>query len=422
MSFNKWYETTLGEVCEFQKGYAFKSKDYQDKGRKIVKVSDLNNYSVNLERCICIAENKAEDYLRYSLKKDDVIITTVGSWPSNPNSVVGKVVKVQKDAAGALLNQNAVRVRAKDKAIQKFVFYTLKNKLFFDYIVGTAQGAANQASITQNDIKNFVFQLPELIEQKGIVDVLSCLDEKIEINNSINKKIEEMALTIYKNWFIDFEPFQDGEFEESDLGKIPKGWNVGKLGNSIITKLIKPGINSFERKKVYLATADVENTSIINNSTKVTMQDRPTRANMQPKINTVWFAKMKDSRKLLYVDTFSKELIDNYIFSTGFAGITCLQNSLYYIWCFLLSDNFESIKNSLCNGTTMQAINNDNINKINLIIPNENVLMDFHKIVLPLFNQFYNNSQQNIMLEAIRDSILPKLMSGEIRVPVEEVQ
>lgn len=189
MSFNHWSDIKLAEVCEFQKGYAFKSKDYQDKGRKIVKVTDLNNYSVNIEGCICINEDKTDDYLRYSLKNDDVIITTVGSWPSNPNSVVGKVVIVPKGAEGALLNQNAVRVRATDKAIQKFIFYTLKNKMFFNYIVGTAQGAANQASITQNDIKNYIFSLPSLLEQKAIADTLSCLDAKIELNNKINHNL-----------------------------------------------------------------------------------------------------------------------------------------------------------------------------------------------------------------------------------------
>jgi len=96
MSYSGWKVINLDDVCEFQKGYVFKSKDYQITGRRIVKVSDLNNYSVNYDGCICIDESRASEYAQYSLECNDVIITTVGSWPSNPNSVVGIVVKVQK--------------------------------------------------------------------------------------------------------------------------------------------------------------------------------------------------------------------------------------------------------------------------------------------------------------------------------------
>jgi len=110
-------------------------------------------------------------------------------------------------------------------------FYLLKNKSFADYIIGTAQGVANQASITQNDIKNFKFCMPGKEEQKAIASTLSCLDDKIELNNRINKKLEEMAQAIFKSWFVDFEPFQDGE-----LGRIPKGWRVGKLSDLVTVK------------------------------------------------------------------------------------------------------------------------------------------------------------------------------------------
>lgn len=264
--------------------------------------------------------------------------------------------------------------------------------------------------------------LNDINVRKKVAATLSCLDDKIELNNQMNKKLEEIAQAIFKSWFVDFEPFQDGEFEDSELGRIPKGWRVGFLGDKCLSKLVKPGIKNFRGEKIYIATADVENSNIINNTNKITLNNRPSRANMQPGTNTVWFAKMKDSRKLIFVDEFSKPILENYIFSTGFAGIECLNNSLYYIWCILLSKNFNSIKNNLCNGTTMQAINNDNIKKISVIIPDSINLKNFKEIMKPIFFKWYENFTQSQKLSQIRDTLLPKLMSGEIRVPIEEVQ
>ncbi|MGL6120822.1 MAG: hypothetical protein ACRC0V_09980, partial [Fusobacteriaceae bacterium] len=108
-----WKRVKLVEVSEFQKGFAFKSKDFVDIGRKIVKVSNLTDQSIAIDSCVCLPEKSAEKYEKYSLNLDDIIITTVGSWPTNPASVVGKVIQVPKKAETALLNQNAVRVRAK---------------------------------------------------------------------------------------------------------------------------------------------------------------------------------------------------------------------------------------------------------------------------------------------------------------------
>ena len=237
-----------------------------------------------------------------------------------------------------------------------------------------------------------------------------------------------MAQAIFKQWFVDFEfPNEDGEpykssggeMVESELGMIPKGWEVGNLAESKLTKIVKTGMTEFSGEKIYLATADVENSNILSKSTKVTHNERPSRANMTPRENTVWFAKMKDSRKLIRVSKKSKELIDNYIFSTGFAGIN-VKEGLNYIWSFICSEDFDTRKNNLCNGTTMQAINNSNISNIPLLLPNEEILKKYEDITDYLFESEYLRKKENEKLAEIRDALLPKLMSGEIRVPLDE--
>jgi type I restriction enzyme S subunit len=150
----------LGDLVETQKGFAFKSGWYCNKGRPIVKVSDFTQNSVDPFNLVCISEIIAADYLKYELDTDDVVVQTVGSWPSNPASVVGKCVRVPSSIAGALLNQNAVKLSPRDGLDRRFLFYLLRSNDFKTYIIGTAQGAASQAAITLEAIRGYAFERP----------------------------------------------------------------------------------------------------------------------------------------------------------------------------------------------------------------------------------------------------------------------
>lgn len=202
---------------------------------------------------------------------------------------------------------------------------------------------------------------------------------------------------------------------------IPSKWEIKSLGDCSLSKIIGSGIERFNGVKYYVATADIVNSELNNNLTMITMDDKPSRANMQPIPKSVWFAKMKDSRKLIMVDEYSQDIINDYIFSTGFAGLKCDESSFYYIWSFLLSNEFDVIKNNLALGTTMQAINNKNIKKIEILSPNIEVLDKFNLIIKPFFEKIHENNLENKNLVQLRDILLSKLMSGEIDVSKVEV-
>ena len=224
----EWKEVRLGDVIDYKKGFAFKSSMYKSTGTYIVRVSDTTANSVDVSLCNCISPELAHQYTDYFLKTKDIIIATVGSWPTNPASIVGKVVRVPESANNALLNQNAVRIRSNGIVDSDYIYYLLKEEHFSKYLVGIAQGSANQASITLKDIFGYSFSAPsEIKDQRRIASILSSLDRKIELNNKINADLEEMAQAIFKNWFVDFEPFKDGKFVDSELGMIPEGWKVG---------------------------------------------------------------------------------------------------------------------------------------------------------------------------------------------------
>ena len=178
-------ELTIEQLATFQKGFAFKSSDYRDKGIRIIKVSNLNQQRFDDGSCVFIDESIAQQYARYELATDDIVISTVGSWINNPDSVVGKVACIPSSITGSLLNQNAVRLRANDKIMQKYLYYALSSDDFRNYIVGTAQGSANQASITLDDIKKYSLSVPAYETQSRIINILSSIESKIELNQRI---------------------------------------------------------------------------------------------------------------------------------------------------------------------------------------------------------------------------------------------
>jgi len=282
-------------------------------------------------------------------------------------------------------------------------------------------------SMTFDSYYNLDIYLPELSIQQKIASVLSALDAKIELNNRINAELEKMAKTLYDYWFVQFDfPDCNGKPYKSSGGKmiwneelkrqIPEGWEVGNLFSSKYTKIVPTGVEKFQDEKIYLSTSEVENNQIINHSIKTDYLNRKSRANMQPKPKTIWFARMKDTKKIIFVDDYCKELIENYIFSTGFAGIETKNESFYFLWLYINSQDFEDIKNKFATGTTQKSITNEGIEKIKILIPNPNILNLFGNKLKNIYKNIHKNNQQNQTLAELRDWLLPMLMNGQISI------
>ncbi|MGA1863251.1 restriction endonuclease subunit S [Deferribacter thermophilus] len=243
--------------------------------------------------------------------------------------------------------------------------------------------------------------LPPLPEQKAIASVLSSLDDKIDLLHRQNQTLEKMAETLFRKWFI--------EDAKDD-------WEEVSLGDSDLATIISSGIEKFEGEKIYLATGDVQDTNITG-GVKITYENRPSRANMQPVKFSVWFAKKGGVRKLIMFDDYSD--IDKYILSTGFSGLKTNELSHYYIWCFVLTKEFQEIKDSFVSGSVQPDITNEGIKQITILKPDNQTLIKFNEIVKPLFYKYQQNKLQIQTLENLRDTLLPKLMSGEVRVKYE---
>ena len=209
---------------------------------------------------------------------------------------------------------------------------------------------------------------------------------------------------------------QAGKMVNSELGEIPEGWKVGGLIEKDISDFVKTNIDIFDGEKDYIETANVDFSEFVGNFEKITYNERPSRANMQPVANSFWFARMSKSRKFLLFLNRDKLNLKTKILSTGFAGIQCIREYLYFYWNFILSNSFNDCKNQYAEGAVQVAISNSGIQRILLVIPPKNIARNFANSTEPLFEKISNNNMQIQTLSSIRDTLLPKLIKGEIRV------
>ena len=242
---------------------------------------------------------------------------------------------------------------------------------------------------------------------------------------SINDNLAAMIKTIYEYWFVQFEfPDENGMPYKSSGGKmvwneqlkrtIPQGWAVASIINNPLCDPIKPGIKPFS-EKTYLATADVIGTSI-GTGTQINYETRESRANMQPEINSVWFAKMKSSIKHLFLSPSMHDFIQSSILSTGFQGLQCTERSFEYIASFIGHDYFETLKDQFAHGATQEAVNNDDLKGVKILIPDKRTLDLYHSASRQSYQLIGSALIENKHLVSLRDWLIPMLMNGQATI------
>ena len=241
----------------------------------------------------------------------------------------------------------------------------------------------------------------------------------------LNDNLEQQLMLLYDYWFTQFDfPDNDGNPYQTSGGKmvwndtlkrnIPKNWKVQSVISNCLSSVIKPGVEIFNTK-TYLATADVKGTSI-STGTIVDYDGRESRANMQPSINSVWFAKMKNSIKHLYLNKEMQPIISSCILSTGFCGLQCNEISFEYIASYVSNAYFEIHKDMLAHGATQEAVNNDDLVGVHIIIPEDTVLRTYHEATQAIYAQISKNICENQELVKLRDWLLPMLMNGQATI------
>ena len=416
-------QVTLQDYISTQKGFAFKSKWFVENGRKIVKVSDFTADSVSANNLVKISEELGQQYSRYSLSVGDVVIQTVGSWPSNPASVVGKAIRVPKAVDGALLNQNAVKIIPNEDIHGGFLYYLLRSDDFKEYIIGTAQGAASQASITLDAIKRYKFLLPKFEVQFEIAEYLENYDNLIENNNRRIAILEDMAQSLYREWFVNFRypghednldassPNESGrpKLTDSPLGQIPKGWGVKPLGELINFKrnTIKKGnvpektpymgLEHFPRKSI--ALSEWEEVSEIGSNKLAFNRGDILFGKIRPNFHKVGVAQ-----------------IDGLCSSDTFVLSPKNREHRALVAMVTFSNEFVAQAVQTSQGSKMPRASWDVLQEFPVPVPAQYIIEKFNAVVDPAIKQIRVLSLKNRNLKQQRDMLVPKLISGAIEL------
>jgi len=354
------------------------------------------------------------------IKVGDLLINSTGEGTAGRCAFVSSL----PDNIRVTVDSHMLIVRFSNLELSRIFSYFFYNneKLMLSLLTGSS----GQGEFDKERAFNIKFPYNKK-NQRVFCYIFDRIAHKIELNNKINRELEKTAKDLYNYWFVQFD-FPDGNKRpyKSSGGKmvyndvlkreIPEGWEVESIADNKLSSILKPGIDAFDTHKIYLPTAAIEGDGIIDRSNIITYTNREGRANMQPVTNSVWFAKMKNTKKVLYFGDYSTERIDSTILSTGMLGLKCNDYALEYVWNFVNNDNFEAIKDKLAHGATQEGVNNEDLLYFPMLIPTKNILQNYSSMLRDLYKQKYLNELENEHLAETRDFLLPMLMNGQVSV------
>ena len=402
----EWKEVTLGEIGTIVGGAtpSTKNTSFYDGNIPWLTPKDL---SVNSNKYILRGERNITEA---GFKSCSCKMLPKGSVLFSSRAPIGYVAITANDMC---TNQGFKSVIPNEETDSEFLYYLLKyNK---DNIASQGSGTTF-AEVSGKTMKEIEVMVPkETDDQHRIASILSSLDRKIELNNKINADLEEMAQAIFKNWFVDFEPFKDGKFVDSELGMIPEGWKVGSLGDM---GTIVCGKTPSKANSNYYG-GDIPFIKIPDMHGKVFVESSEDRLTEQGSLSQIKKLIPPYSLMVSCIATVGLVSINTKPSHTNQHINTIIphnKSALFYLYQYI-KNNEELLKNMGRGGTTILNVNTKSFSNIRLFIPSDIALLQFHQIVEGLFKKIELNMQESRTLSTLRDTLLPRLMSGELEVP-----
>ena len=293
----------------------------------------------------------------------------------------------------------------------RFVYYLSHFPDFKNAAVKSMVGSSGRQRAQVDVLKNLEFYLPGLKEQRKISDTLSALDDKIALNNRINHNLEEQAQALYKSWFVDFEPFKDGRFVDSEIGMIPEGWKVVHFLD--IAKLCgggtpKTDIDAFWDGPIpFFTPKDVKASPFCLKTEKTITENGLKHCNSQLyDVYTTFITARGTVGKLCMAGAPMAMNQTNYAI--------CSKSGINAITIYLMCKQIVANLKNKANGAVFDAITTRDFEGESIIAAPDSIMTRFSRIVRPIFDQILHNEKQTLTLMDQRDSVLPRLMSGGI--------
>ena len=387
----EWKEYKLGELYDVHNGLS-KGGKFFGSGYPFLSFSTVfKNYFLPNELTNLVQSSEKEQ-ANFNIKEGDVFITRT----SESADELGMSSVALKDYPNATYNGFTKRLRPKGviEISSKYIGYYLRSPKFRTNFYKLTSAMSTRASLANNDLLNMIVSIPSLQTQQKIANILSSLDDKIEVNRRINEQLEELAQALFKSWFVNFEPFKDGEFVESELGMIPEGWKVGKLGELC---QFKRGKNLLSKNAILggvpVVAGGLEPSCYHNvSNTKspvVTISGSGANAGfMRMYHQEVWASDCS------YIDSSCRNLLFVY---------------------FFLANNRKLLKHAQT-GAVQPHVKPSDIHDFDIVIPPLEIIDKFQNLVSSSTIITGNNQKEITNLSNLRDTLLPKLMNGEIEL------
>lgn len=394
---------------------------YKTSGISLIRSQNVLDFTFSTNGLAFIDDAQASRLNNVTLEEEDVLLNITGDS-------VARLCQVPKELLPARVNQHVAIIRANKKIlVASFLKYSLLETSNKNSLLNLASAGATRQAITKSMIEEFEIKLPSIQEQQSIASILSAIDDKIENNLVINKTLEEMAMTLYKHWFVDFGPFQDGEFVESELGMIPKGWELKKIGDFIKHKKGFAFKSNWYQQtgEIVVRVSDTTHNSIdIKSCERISSVLASNYKDYSLKTNDVVIATVGSwppnyssvVGKVIRVPVTAEGALlnQNAVILTMSIDDKVQQGLLY---CILKNERFLKYIVNCAQGSANQAsIKLTDIFNYPIPLGNNIKIEDFSMQIETYISQQNSLIAENQMLTQLRDTLLPKLISGEIRL------
>lgn len=378
-----WKKYKIGLLAEVQNGYAFKASDFAVRGIPIIKIKNIQPPNISFEDAQYFNGEISDHLNRFLIYKKDILISMTGSHISQISSAVGKVGRYGFDTP-AFLNQRVGKLYSKDELQlnNDYLYYLIARPEVQFELATNAGGSANQANISPQQIKNLEFEIPDINAQIRIASILSSLDDKIELNRRMNQTLEQMAQALFNHYFLD----------NIDPANLPEGWRVGKLGEILSFRNGKssPLRNNFSEFPVYGSNGIIGYCDLSNCKERSFIIGR-----VGSFCGSVYFTLQKA-----------------YVTDNAIIAEPIINNSSTFCYQLILSLNLNNFRG----GSGQPLVNQSVLSNISILLPSIEQIHKYERTVLPFYERMFCNDREVKTLTMIRDTLLPKLMSGEIDV------
>lgn len=397
----------IDEISMGPFGSDVKKEFYIKKGVPILNGSNLQGFKLQEDSFGYLTEEKAKTLKKCIAQKGDIIVTHRGT--------LGQIVYVPKNSKydKYVISQSQFRFRCKKNLVDVpyLVYYFHTREGQHKILANASQVGVPALARATSTFRRIEICLPPLAIQRRIASILSSLDRKIELNNKINADLEEMAQAIFKNWFVDFEPFKDGKFVDSELGMIPEGWKVGRL-TEIASYMNGLAMQKFppENNEDSLPVLKIKE---LGQGFCGTDSDRCS-------------CNIKDECKIHNGDvifSWSGTLLVD-VWCGGDCGLNQhlfkvtskdYPKWFYYYWTKHHLQEFIYIAKD--KAVTMGHIKRGHLEEAMVAIPDNDSMEKAHELFEPILSKMISLRLESSRLSLLRDTLLPRLMSGELEIP-----